>query len=364
MFFFLLCVSVLCIKSTEGSYNNYAMLHHLLTNTNTQSQGSPELHRLHKRQSVSAMCAAVGFDALCTNGFYQELATVQLGCVEAADDAQTIQDNFCRLNSMGVRCIAYSVTELGRDLERACTASSPCGSECRDLLVRARSELGCCINNFYNDSMTPNLCGVELVTEGCQDVPFMLPAAPTQDVRSTCTDLPMLVHSINCRRAYLEDARNRLSATEGCQDLAAMYPPSRACNVNRQGTACEIIRGALDDSFMAASANCLNTSTCDPSCVQTLSNISTTFGCCFFDAFNVTDNLDWLSDEFWSRCGLDSPGLCDTVVLNDDPPYADPATTTDTQSDAQSAALFMKALNVPIAFVTAMAVTLFSAEST
>ena len=84
------------------------------------------------------------------------------------------------------------------------------------------------------------------------------------------------------------------------------------CSVNEEGKYCELVRDDTAEMSIiaAASTNCNDTSTCDPLCTLSLNNITS---CCFITQYNGTSGYryqyDWLSYEFWSQCGLDSPWI-------------------------------------------------------
>ncbi len=313
----LLCVSALCIMSAAGSYNHG---HPLLMNTKTHS---PEPHKIHKRQDYSdqdRLCLPVIAAAGCENGLYQEYASLSQRC-NASDDAQVLQDT-CSRNSMGNYCGSIDIDPLETNIGRVCGISSTCSFECRNLLVSARNRLGCCVS-AYNNSVSEfayayslwSSCGIEPVTEKCSSSTIKLQPA---QVDPTCTSdvFAERVQSLLCRKQYIEDVQDRLSATDGCQNYNDLI--GDLCKVNRFGTYCTLLYNEIFKNLTAASSSCRDTSTCEPLCIETLNNITNTVGCCFNELYNTTTNGTtdylWLSEKRWSRCGLTSAGFCEVKL--------------------------------------------------
>ncbi len=231
------------------------------------------------------------------------------------DDARVGQA-YCFQNSMGQYCVLIDTSSL----PGACNYSK-CSQECKDLLISTRAQVGCCIPSFFNnseifdhDSRAPydyslwSSCGVEPVTQKCPPGPIIIHPIP---IDPTCTEAvaDARVQSIACRKQLVEDIRNKLAATQGCENYK--YPGGGECNANVRGVYCKTLQG-LGSNYTAASNSCHDTSTCDPLCIQTLNNIINTAGCCFMDQYNATSDATekWLKYEFWSRCDLKSTGYC------------------------------------------------------
>lgn len=302
----LLCMSALCITSIAGFYNK----------EHPNVEGQTEPHKISKRQEVSDQdyaCNQVLASEVCTNGQYQEYASLSQRCNDSVV-VQFYQDVFCAYNQMDIFCGLANYSLLLSNIAIFCNNSSPsCSQDCRDHLIRARSELGCCINaviDIDEQFAYPmwSRCGVEPVTRKCS-TSFTLP--PIQ-VDPTCDEDAYLERSrsITCRQPYVEGLRERLT-TEGCQGLADEIT---FCKANQFGTYCDTLEEYnFESNLTLASWSCRNISICDPLCIETLDNIINTLGCCFNDRYNTTnsDQYYWLSYEFWSMCGLESPGLCE-----------------------------------------------------
>ena len=320
----LLCVSVICTTSAAGSYN-YG--HPLLMNAKTAAKGLPQPHNIHKRQAdiEQDICYAKQVEDICTSGYYEDYAYVVAQC-NRTGLAIEIQDS-CRSNSKGDICGIFGIDS--QRFESECgSPPTTCSSECRELLTTTRAEWGCCMN-IFNSSNSDfssdwfryslwSLCGVEPVTEQCAPSSFNLPKA----VDPTCTEreLDERLHShVLCRREYIESQ----GALDSCSEEIDL---ERTCSVNRQGVYCNALP-SFNFLQTIAYTICRDTSTCDPLCIATLNNITDTIGCCFITEFNSTmdtTRLEYLSYEFWQRCGLTSPGFC-AVRLTDGPRISDAA---------------------------------------
>ena len=291
----LLC---LCITFSAGH-----KAHHVSTST-----GLPLL----KRQAQDR-CFNIFAEVSCTNGYYEDYAFLAAQCSQRAE-AQNMQD-VCGVNAMGRICAAID-RPYPYTIEIACgTFPTTCSPECTSALTNLRAELGCCVNAYNTtDSESSDqfvysyalwsLCDVEPVTERCTPS-FDLPNGT--DI--TCNPLSFeeqLFSRVLCRAEFLDSQRRALTS-EGCLDEAAYLDSS--CLVDSGGKYCDYLYG----QFVSASMNCPNTDSCNENCINTLNNIVDMSGCCFISEFNSSSEepTDFLSYEFWQRCGLTSPGFCE-----------------------------------------------------
>ena len=265
-------------------------------------------HPLHKRQL--GPCLDIAVRELCTGGTYQDWATLALRCNDS-EMAHSLQDG-CSINSMGRFCLEPDLTHIS---DRCGISPTTCSPECRDLLTTTRAELGCCVKVLNRSSNVPphflyslwSLCSMEPVTEDCTS-PITLPQT---EIDPTCTESvyrERFFSEVVCKRSNVEPVRAKIAA-EGCEDRS-----QGVCSVNAAGQYCGIISPNIA-LFQEASENCRDTTVCEPICMQTLSSITVTDGCCFTDEYNHTASqeparVDWLSNEFWSRCGVTPPGIC------------------------------------------------------
>ncbi len=76
--------------------------------------------------------------------------------------------------------------------------------------------------------------------------------------------------------------------------------------------------GEIDD-FTRVSESCRDTSACNSLCTTRIRNLFDSMGCCVNSLYNTTVfGPSCLSYAFLSRCGLESPGLCQEVLNNAD----------------------------------------------
>ena len=313
---FLLYASALSIIS-KGYYNHKPSL---LTDKNIHLLKYHN-HEVYKRQGDSQYQDTICFDIVlaraCTNGLLQEQACAVQRC-NRLELAQEIQD-LCRRNSRGSYCGEVDIFMINDNIRRVCVSSdSNCSSECRYFLLSTRSQLGCYVNLLNATTEIEILfpysiwfnCDIEPVNEECSPSTITLPST---EIDPTCNDEALIkrIHSALCRQEYTEDIRERLSATKECQDY--IYPLT-SCTANKNREYCAL----LNNIDYIASRNCRNINTCDPLCIETLNNITDTLGCCLNEKYNSTTSYsyDWLSNEFWSRCGLESPRFCEEYLNN------------------------------------------------
>lgn len=309
--FLFLLLSMACITFTDGSNSSR---HSFLLSE------EPQLHKRQENSDPDSVCRSVAFAESCTNGQFQEKADVFLQCNDP-EEARRIQ-NGCMRNSKGNFC-GNDPALLRNRIRTACTSETSCNSECQEAVMNARRNFGCCVN-IFNDTLYNNLpfnyslwfrCNVEPVTEECQTSTISLPA----QFDPSCDNVTLRhrLQSVECREEYVNSIRNRLLATEGCQNYT--HPSKQECNANGDKTYCTLLIPLVTpNNYTRAGKSCSNTSTCEPHCVQTLNNITSTTGCCFVDRYNSTQNnkIEWLRKEFWSRCGLTSPGFCEEYLNN------------------------------------------------
>lgn len=321
-FLLVLCVmvNVFFIKTAVGSYS-YSLLS---IGGRAGSKGQPEPHRLHKRQAGIEQCSAIVLEEECNGGLLQEEANLLLRC-NLAQSAEFVSF-ICQRNSRGDYC---SLVGIGlSDMDVCASFNGTCTLQCKDQLVFIRDQLGCCIS-AYNDSTSPfytpifnytlwSSCGVEPVTQECAPSPINL---VNSQVDPTCTTSVLLerIGFISCTRRFVQPILDRLSATGGCQ----LFNQSilEECGVDALGKPCYSQTLELGSLFVTANISCGSTSTCDPPCIRALETFNSTSGCCI-NSFNgslagvtfagvTIPSYDWLSYQFWSQCGLNTPGSCE-----------------------------------------------------
>ena len=280
------------------------------------SSGSSSWRHLQKRQDECPL--AVLATSVCTNGYYEDYAYLAAQCNQP-DIARSISDN-CRFNENGVVCASFDTLNDLTQFTSACGSSlnDSCSDECRSFLADNRARYGCCVT-IFNDTRTLSAdeavafsyplwsrCGVEPVTEECAPSSFNMPA----EIDPTCVGQDLterLTFHVLCRTEYLDGLRE---LTESC-GLNGEDPVHCAADAN--GNYCSL-QNEISSADFTATTNCLDTSVCDPVCIETLTSFTNTYGCCFISVLNDTTTSggprSYLSYDFWEMCGLTSPGFC------------------------------------------------------
>ena len=340
-----LWASAFCIASVSGSYDNGHHLH---------PQG------IAKRQNPAfdqlRVCQGIISEEQCNNGLVQQTINSFQEC-NRGSTAQLLVDR-CRRNSNGEYCnvvITHLVNVNSAATE--CTGSQEgCNASCRDLLMLLRDELGCCLNLEFNSTLSPvyspsvftpelwSRCNVEPVTEEC--TPSTVQLASVQG--RPCSDSELLERSgmITCTRSLLQPIVDELIGTSGCEPYG--QAALEQCAVDESNRACSQRSRQLTTSFAPVLNNCQssNISTCDTTCTESLQDFASSGGCCVNNFFNgslagiTSIRYDWFSNEYWSRCGITSPGFCETRLSDDITTQT--ATTVAKPTNATNGAASMK----------------------
>ena len=301
--------------------------------------------RLKRQNTIQENCALALILDSCTSGAYEDVSYLISLCTQVEDALSTARmlQGYCRTDSNGVYCANFLANI--DPLRETCNAfihtcdpecrdvlASTCPSGCSEALTSVRAEIGCC-GRVFNEIGFPELnydlwalCGVEPWpdTDLCGPSTFELPARNLSHPLCLQSDLQGSVQfNVICKAEFLDSQRNALLATEGCESSVSILDVQTAasCAVNEGGSYCDSISNLLSEHLTTASSNCMNTSVCDPLCIDTLEIITRSVGCCFITVFNSsTDPTDpareYLSYEFWQRCNLTSPGFCGVRLNN------------------------------------------------
>ena len=294
----------------------------------------------HKRQVEDfdqlRRCQGIIYDQQCSNGQAQETANLGLRCnlTSLAIQAQ----NVCRRNADGLYCglAIHYIYEVDSIEEICATAiTSSCTTQCRDLLMFIRNELGCCVNLIFNSTTNSLLfmpevfnnslwttCGVAPVTETCSSSPISsspISLNTTIDIDPNCDMIAEKGIELTCTKRFLDPVVDALEDAGDCQ--AYVGAVMEGCGVNEEGERC-ITQLAIFSQLSQAQVACsLTDTTCTEVCTQALEDFSDVGGCCVNNLFNgslagiAVPRYDILSFEFWSNCGVDTLGTCE-VRLN------------------------------------------------
>ena len=213
-FLLMSCVVIYQIHNIAGYSNS---IYSPFVDAAIKSKKQVEYHKIHKRQADPEQfrrCQGTIWAQQCTNGQAQELADLALQCRQS----QAAQDlfNSCQRNPMGVYCgiaTGHEITGEEDAIVAACRGSI-CSSQCRNLLMNIRNELGCCINVILNDTSSPFYnptafryslwasCGVEPVPNNCMSTLIRRPTSI--DPSCTLSDYIQRVGNIACSTRYIE----------------------------------------------------------------------------------------------------------------------------------------------------------------
>ena len=288
-------------------------------------------HKVHKRQVVqdSFRCENAYLAQSCTNGLSQELVNLALQCGDH-EEAQFRVDS-CQQNPMGVYCGAvYAGTQI-TEVTTICLISetSNCSTQCQNLLTNIREQLGCCINVIQNSTFSPpafnsslwSSCGIEPIPNDC----ISSSITTSTSVGPTCNETTYFMQnfiSLTCSSRYVQPTLQALQALPNEDDCEVYIQGFRElCGVDKAGDYC-LIRHPFDlsnPSLVYAFNNCTSNTTCSNDCRMALQNFESLTGCCINNVYNGTyidlfgrARIPFLSYEFWTLCGLETPGTCET----------------------------------------------------
>ena len=290
-----------------------------------KSKGEVEYHKIHKRQADPDQyrrCQGTIWTQQCTSGLIQELADLALQCGQF--QAAQYSFNGCQRNPMGVYCgiaVGHEITGEKDAILAACRGSI-CTQQCRNLLMNIRNELGCCINVILNDTSSQfynptafsyslwTSCGVEPVPNDCTST--LMQRSISIDPSCNLNTLIKRQHPLLCSTRYIEPILEALANENDCETYSQVT--REQCGVNEAGVPCY----ATDviTLFAAASSVCTTTTRCSADCRASLQSIRSSAGCCINNVFNGSAAEQFgsqhpLTYEFWRRCGVTTPGICE-----------------------------------------------------
>ena len=289
------CAGLLSISAAAVSDNLFG----LSLQPSAQAVSSSLPYSRHKRQVEDfdqlRRCQGIIYDQQCNNGQAQETVNLGLRCnlPSLAIQAQ----NVCRRNSDGLYCgLAINYIYEVDSIEETCATAitSSCTTQCRDLLMFIRNELGCCVNLIFNSTTNSLLfmpevfnnslwttCGVAPVTETCSSSSISLDT--TIDVDPNC-DIAEEGIELTCTKRFLDPVVDALEDAGDCQ--AYVGAVMEGCGVNEEGERC-ITQSTLFSQFTQAQVACsLTDTTCTEGCTQALEDFSDVGGCCVNNLFN------------------------------------------------------------------------------
>ena len=312
------CVVIYQIHNIAGYSNS---IYSPFVDAAIKSKGQVEYHKIHKRQADTRSCYGTILPQLCTNGLAQELADLALQCGESYDAHDLF--NKCQRNPMGVYCGDIAIDrEIINDISAACRGSN-CTSQCRNLLINIRNELGCCINIIFNGSSYSHYfafsyslwasCEVEPVPNDCTSS-TLIRRPISIDPSCTIFSYEVNIVSLYCSARYIEPILETLANENNCGNFSQSI--SEYCEVNEAGVPCYEVINATSIYYGNARSVCATTTTattsCSEDCRAGLQDLKSSAGCCINYIHNDSGiNDPILTYEFWRRCGVATPGICE-----------------------------------------------------
>ena len=315
--------SRLFAETQSTKYHYSAALHHqTIKRQTTDSTLSPE---------DEAYCGSLVVDSYCSTGLAQGFINADLSCGKGSEADHKTLANGCARNENGIFCFSafalFDLEGIGQsNVEGNCSQvlqSNSCPSTCRTNLETFKSELGCCINTFLNDSTIYRLavnyrvwqlCGVSLPAADCGNALDVNPPANVDN----CSSLEYFKRSYTenlCLRSRGQPYVNA-ALKGGCEVYVKIAEYTvNLCSMNADNYPCGLDDGAVTVDSVCAGSNV----TCTSACRNNLRNATINYGCCvnFHNTTVFGPRPLSLSYDVWRSCGLESPGFCEsTLSLN------------------------------------------------
>jgi hypothetical protein len=206
-----------------------------------------------------------------------------------------------------------------------------CTPECKAGLEDLSSELGCCINSFYNNTgshfgyLAPlfsykvfSACDVPTITEQCvpEFDPETIDVVNTNDNCSYAEGQQLLLSDV-CTSTFYGEVRDALGDSS-CDVILDFYRDY--CSVDANNEFCVATEHGIYDYLtyiQPMTTYCTSQTTCSPMCRMTLANFQRERGCCINALYNSTSSLLGganqpllASSSLFTLCGLTPPTQC------------------------------------------------------
>ena len=247
-------------------------------------------------------CARLSVERTCTSNiaFIRNRLERLVNCGQS--EAARFQANYCtKDDDLDLYCGAAEVysRDLGDALFTCASALQPgglCSNDCRNSLTSIRDELGCCINAFYNNTVTYALfapvlsyslwssCGVAQPNDtSCVGaLPYTLPTTPEQ----TCTYSDIIA----CRAEDINEIQNSIDGDANCG--AFLQYVREVCSVDANGEGCIVgLPTDLATTIPSIATDCSavrSTQSCSSACRESLEGFVDGRGCCVNTLYNST----------------------------------------------------------------------------
>jgi len=273
-------------------------------------------------------CQANTIRINCENGDIQRAYTQALECQR--DDSAGLLEFSCGQNSNGYYC-GQALQVAGFTELQACQTLDTCSPSCSTAISGLDSELGCCSGYLTNASAVQQSFLADEFWNLCEVSPGALcPISPLNSTVVTtrnCTDeeFSLLVTQTACMPENLMPVIDAQLANEGCESLGVAE--AEICSFNEVDEFCILMD--TTSLFVAAVVACADEiaedGECSSNCSDALLSMRNELGCCINSVLNGTlirvapaPNIDLLTElfsySFWSNCGVETPGSCESTV--------------------------------------------------
>ena len=299
-----------------------------------------------KRQTIYDVTAKDVIDCISSateyqcgaSGYSQRVVDIAMGCNNDSYARNTA--NTCARNENGDTCGAVTLKFLSdytnADACSGAVSSGFCHESCRDFLQSAKKELGCCVNAYVNKTDYPlyrqyrqyvdyllwDLCDVDLPDGECKD--GGLSVKPHSQDQKSCSPQELISRFVRyeCSADVGQSLINNLMKNDRCYIFSSVMVD--ACSTNTHGQYCAEVIGIdlmanviSDPLVISLNSYCTPGSGCTASCRNAIMDVKKAYGCCvnIYNDTSIGLQLTPLSYDVWNKCGIETPGFCDTTQV-------------------------------------------------
>ena len=326
-------MAILSVSPTESAMSTLMEVVKAIPKTTTshRAKRSVPLTRLSAEQFNQ--CQAVANKESCKSGGLQEqLYTLAKEC--RRDDLASTAQFSCGVNADGLYCgQGLEIADQYGSAVQSCFSGTSCSSTCMSAVNSINNTLGCCSGHWTRalSGQASILSGSLWSSCGVNPGPLcpipMFNSSVTDTRNCSLNEANQILFAHRCRREN-SGAVEVLANTTGCSTVAKVHV--EICQVDSNGTFCSFNPGTSTAlRFVQNCASSQASSSCSASCRSSMIALRTEIGCCINTLYNGTlarvapvsmfnQVLPYFTNSFWSRCGVDTPGTCEsTLVLPD-----------------------------------------------
>jgi len=327
----LLAVCVFCAESKlESNFNRASSLNlHSLIGTAVR----------HKRQvQEPAVCSGEdvfrrGITAVCGPNIGQSVLDIYMDCNHNDDYTIAIEARrfigSCSRNENERFCSEFQLQlfKYTNPLQSNCPylntySDYNCTVMCHAALQSLKSNVGCCLNSFFNISGYRQFNNAGLWSACsvsppgfCQATNLTLSSGTTSRNCSSVDIVEQIYAQIICNAQIYQPV---LDIYQQCESPEYEFLIAQ-CGLSETNQFCALLI-ANDTHPRAVESQCQNyTEGCNPSCYAALNSFKTALGCCvnfynnsiYYGIYRNTTNPD-----LWSACGIPTPGFCPSTLVS------------------------------------------------